>query len=180
DGRWVKAPGKALLRELNKTFHSLPLVAEDLGTITKEVIALRQQFKLPGMKILQFAFDGNPQNSYLPSHHEFNSVVYTGTHDNDTTLSWYQQSDEATQHYIYKYLNCDPGDPMPWPLIKSALASVACLAILPMQDILGLGQGERMNTPGTTAGNWQWRFSWEQISPDLNEQLSSLCQCYDR
>jgi 4-alpha-glucanotransferase len=180
DGRWVKAPGEALLQVLAKEFHALPLVAEDLGTITEEVIALREQFDLPGMKILQFAFDGDPKNVYLPAHHEFNSVVYTGTHDNDTTLSWYEQLDEQDRHYIYRYLNWDPADSMPWPLVKAALASVACLAVLPMQDILALGQGHRMNTPGTTEGNWQWQFNWDQVTPELMQKLHSLCQLYNR
>lgn len=180
NGKWVEAPGQALLQSLHDKFHSLPLAAEDLGIITDEVTQLREQFHLPGMKILQFAFDGDPKNIYLPPHHEFNSVVYTGTHDNDTTLSWYQLQDPHTQEYVYTYLNCNPADAMPWPLIKTALASVSCLAMLPMQDILGLGQGQRMNTPGTTEGNWQWRFNWEQVAPDLAHSLKSLCQRYDR
>ena len=180
DGRWVQAPGEELLYALNEEFHALPLVAEDLGTITDEVNALREQFDLPGMKVLQFAFDGDPKNVYLPPHHEFNSVVYTGTHDNDTTVSWFQQLEKSTQDYVYRYLNCDPAEAMPWPLIKCALASVSCLALLPMQDIMSLGQGHRMNTPGTTEGNWQWRFNWDQVPEDLAQRLSSLCQIYNR
>jgi len=180
NGHWVEAPGEPLLKKLNKVFKHLPLVAEDLGIITKEVDALRQKFDLPGMKILQFAFDGNPHNSYLPHNHEFNSVAYTGTHDNDTTLSWYQQLPEHTHHYIRSYLNTPPGDEMPWPLIRTALASVSCLAVLPMQDILNLGQGQRMNTPGTTEGNWQWRFDWEQIPDGIDQHLRYLVGLYDR
>jgi 4-alpha-glucanotransferase len=180
DGRWVKAPGNELLQQLHDEFHSLPLVAEDLGIITDEVTQLREQFDLPGMKVLQFAFDGDPANVYLPSQHEFNSVVYTGTHDNDTTLSWYQQLDPSLQEYIYRYLNCNPAEAMPWSLIKSALASVACLAVFPMQDILGLGQGHRMNTPGTTEDNWQWRFDWDQVPADLAQKISDLCRMYNR
>jgi len=180
NGRWVEAPGQALLQTLDDRFHSLPLAAEDLGTITDKVTRLRERFHLPGMKVLQFAFDGDPKNIYLPHHHEFNSVVYTGTHDNDTTLSWYEHLEQHSQDYIYNYLGSNPGDAMPWPLIRAALASVSCLAVLPLQDLLGLGQGQRMNTPGTTEGNWQWRFSWDQVSPDLAASLSSLCHQYDR
>lgn len=180
NGRWVRAPGKKLLKSLQDSFHSLPLVAEDLGVITDEVTALREHFKLPGMKILQFAFDGNPQNLYLPHNHEFNSVVYTGTHDNDTTLSWYELLDEHSRQRVQDYVVFGEDETMPWPLIRTALASVACLAVLPMQDILGLGQGERMNTPGTTEGNWGWRFEWSQVPDDLAPQLRDMCHRYDR
>jgi len=180
NGRWVRAPGRKLLQSLQQAFHNLPLVAEDLGVITEEVTALRERFHLPGMKILQFAFDGNPANSYLPHNHEFNSVVYTGTHDNDTSLSWYELLDEAGRSRIRDYLGCREDAPMPWPLIRSALASVACLAVLPMQDVLGLGQGQRMNTPGTTEGNWLWRFNWQQLEQGLAAKLQSLCRRYDR
>ena len=180
NGRWVEAPGKALLKKLNKAFKNLPLIAEDLGTITPEVNALRQEFNLPGMKVLQFAFDFNQRNPYLPHNHEYHSVAYTGTHDNDTTLSWYQQLSQHNQHYVYNYLNTPASDQMPWPLIRAALASVCCLAVLPMQDILGLGQGQRMNTPGTTEGNWQWRFNWSQLHDGLDGDLNQLLRLYDR
>ena len=179
-GRWVKAPGKKLLQTLQNTFHALPLVAEDLGVITDEVTALREKFQLPGMKILQFAFDGNPKNAYLPHNHEFNSVVYTGTHDNDTSLSWYELLDEHTRKLMHDYLAIPDDDAMPWPLIRTALASVACLAVVPVQDVLSLGQGERMNTPGTTEGNWSWRFEWSQLSDDIAPRINTLCQRYDR
>lgn len=180
NGRWVEAPGEALLKKLNKVFKNLPLVAEDLGIITTEVDALRQNFKLPGMKVLQFAFDGNPHNPYLPHNHEYNSVAYTGTHDNDTTLSWYQQLSQDNRNYLHNYLNTPPNDEMPWPLIRTALASVCCLAVLPMQDILSLGEGQRMNTPGTTEGNWQWRFDWTQLHDGLEQDLNQLLRLYDR
>lgn len=180
NGRWVEAPGEALLKRLNKAFKNLPLVAEDLGIITEEVDALRQAFSLPGMKVLQFAFDFNPHNPYLPHNHEYNAVAYTGTHDNDTTLSWYQQLPEHNQHYVYNYLNASTADHMPWPLIRTALASVCCLAVMPMQDILGLGEAHRMNTPGTTEGNWQWRFDWTQVHEQLDTDIKQLLQLYDR
>ena len=180
DGHWVDAPGDALLASLKSSLHQLPLVAEDLGVITDDVTALRKKFHLPGMKILQFAFDGNPANAYLPHNHEYNSVVYTGTHDNDTTVSWFELLNEIQQQAVYDYLGADKNESMPWPLIRASLASVSCLAMLPMQDVLALGNGQRMNTPGTTEGNWQWRFAWEQVSGELASQLKALCHCYER
>ncbi len=178
-GRWVKAPGEALLATLYKHFDHLPLVAEDLGVITPEVNALRQLFQLPGMKILQFAFDGNANNPYLPHNHERNMVAYTGTHDNDTTLSWYQSLaiDEKTR--VNNYLG-NTQESMPWALNRCVLASVARLAILPMQDILGLGQGNRMNVPGTVSGNWQWRYQPSQMSTDLPQRLRRMLGLYGR
>ncbi len=179
EGHWVKAPGEALLSALHEAFHALPLVAEDLGVITPEVDALRNKFGLPGMKILQFAFGGDASNPYLPHNHEKKSVVYTGTHDNDTTLGWYASLTEAEKGHISAYLG-HPGEEMPWPLIRAALASVACLAMLPMQDVLELDGEHRMNTPGTVEGNWRWRFDWEQVRPDLSSHLSGLVRLYGR
>jgi 4-alpha-glucanotransferase len=178
-GRWVKAPGEALLEKLHDTLGALPLVAEDLGVITPEVEVLRDQFGLPGMKILQFAFDGGPENAYLPHNHRINSVVYTGTHDNDTTLSWYESLPEHQQHYVMDYLG-QPRSRMPWALLQCALASVARLTIVPMQDILGLGAGHRMNTPGTTRGNWRWQFSWDQLNQERVDHLAHLVKLYGR
>jgi 4-alpha-glucanotransferase len=180
NGRWVEAPGKQLLATINEHFHQLPLVAEDLGVITDEVTELRISFDLPGMKILQFAFDGDPKNSYLPHNHEFNSTVYTGTHDNDTTVSWYQNLSEEERNRVCDYLGIERGTPMPWPLIRCALASTSCLAVVPLQDILVLGEGHRMNTPGTTEGNWQWRFEWQQLPDVLAHRLAEMCRLYDR
>jgi len=180
DGKWVKAPGKRFLNSIKQHFGMLPLVAEDLGTITKEVTALRKQFDIPGMKILQFAFDGNCDNSYLPHRHEKNSVVYTGTHDNDTTLSWYLQLSGSIKSEMNNYFGYDIGPSMPWPLIRSALASRSNLAIIPMQDLLGLGEGQRMNTPGTTNNNWLWRFNWEQAPENLANTLNELVTLFGR
>ncbi len=179
EGRWVKAPGEELLEALHEAFHALPLVAEDLGVITPEVEALRRRFGLPGMKILQFAFSGEASNPYLPHNHERGSVVYTGTHDNDTTLGWYGALDEAQRSHVSTYLGY-PGEEMPWPLIRAALASVACLAMLPLQDVLGLGSEHRMNTPGTMEGNWSWRFSWDQVATDLPGRLADMVRLYGR
>lgn len=180
-GRWVKAPGEALLKTLFKAMGGagLPLVAENLGIITEEVEALRNQFDIPGMLILQFAFDGGPGNPYLPHNHTANNVVYTGTHDNDTTLSWYEGLSPEQQAHVYHYLG-NPETRMPWALVQSALASVAMLAILPMQDILGLGQGHRMNAPGTVEGNWRWRFTWDQLSDQKVAEFAEMIRLYGR
>jgi 4-alpha-glucanotransferase len=171
EGEWVKAPGTALFKSLEQSNINLPLVAEDLGIITDKVKALRDQFGLPGMKILQFAFDGNPDNSYLPHNHIENCVVYTGTHDNNTTLGWFQE--QTNQQYICEYLNTTP-DKMPWALIEAVFASKANWAIIPMQDILSLDANHRMNTPGIATGNWRWRFNWSQLSPEINNKLRGL------
>ncbi len=179
NGRWVKVPGEALFKALQERFGVLPLVAEDLGVITAEVTRLREHYGLPGMKILQFAFDSDARNPYLPHHHESNSVVYTGTHDNDTTVGWYGKLTPSQAHYVDDYLGMS-GEAMPWPLIRSALASVARLAIIPMQDILMLGSEHRMNTPGTEQGNWTWRFSWDQVSDELPRKLARLTALYGR
>lgn len=179
NGRWVPAPGDALFHALKQHFGVLPLVAEDLGLITPEVHALRRKYSLPCMKVLQFAFDGGAKNLYLPHQHEKNCVVYTGTHDNDTTLGWFQSLAPEQKQYVDDYLGV-PGEPMPWPLIRAALASVAHLAMIPMQDILMLGSEARMNTPGTIEGNWHWRFSWSQVTPDISERVRHLTQLYNR
>jgi 4-alpha-glucanotransferase len=179
DGRWVKAPGEALLRAIFADFPQLPLVAENLGIITPEVEALRVQFNLPGMLILQFAFDGSRDNPYLPYRHSSLEVVYTGTHDNDTTLGWYQQLDAATRKRVDDYLGF-PGEPMPRPLMRAALASVAALAIIPLQDLLELDSAHRMNTPGTTEGNWRWQFDWSQLAENTQGRLRHWLTLYGR
>jgi 4-alpha-glucanotransferase len=178
NGQWVKVPGRALFDFLTKHIN-LPLVAEDLGVITDEVVALRQDFDLPGMKILQFAFDSGADNAYLPHNHEPNSVVYTGTHDNDTTCGWFNSLPEHVKQKLYAYLHCQAAD-MPWALIESAYASVARLAIIPMQDILALDSEHRMNTPGTVDGNWRWRFEWSWLNEGTHACVRHLGQFYDR
>ena len=178
-GQWVKAPGSELLEKIAKKFTDMPLVAEDLGIITAEVDQLRKQFSLPGMKVLQFAFDEDPDNHHLPHNHSIDTVVYTGTHDNDTTASWFYTADDQTRQRVCGYLECSDHD-MPWPLVRSAMMSVAQTAIFPMQDVLGLGTGHRMNLPGTTEGNWQWRFDWSQVDTGLAERLRELTGRYSR
>ncbi len=179
NGRWVKAPGDELFESLHTEFDPLPLVAEDLGIITADVDALRKNHSLPGMKILQFAFGGDSSNPYLPHNQTFDSVVYTGTHDNDTSIGWYESLSAEVQGHLAEYLGY-PAETMPWPLIRSALASVACLAIIPMQDLLSLDGQYRMNTPGTTEGNWRWRFDWSQVDEGLAPRVRKLVHQYGR
>jgi 4-alpha-glucanotransferase len=179
NGRWVKALGDELFERLHQRFGRLPLIAEDLGVITDAVVALRRKYRLPGMKVLQFAFDGGASNPYLPFHHDRDSVVYTGTHDNDTTLGWYLALDADSRALVDEYLG-HPDEPMPWPLVRCALASRSHLAMVPMQDVLALDQAHRMNTPGTGSGNWTWRFEWSQVEPDLAGRLSRLVGLYGR
>ena len=155
EGSWVPGPGAEVLSALVETAGPGTLVAEDLGVITPDVEELRTRFGLPGMKILQFAFDGSTDNPYLPQHHGELTVVYTSTHDNDTTAGWWDQLDERTRDLVRGYV--DPGEPMPWALVRLALESTARLAVVPAQDLLGLGSESRMNTPGTAEGNWAWR-----------------------
>ena len=178
-GKWVKSPGDALFKAFKNHFGELPLVAEDLGTITPEVEALRHRYHLPGMKILQFAFDGDVNNAYLPHCHEPESVVYSGTHDNETTLGWYQGLDVNTRVNVNDYFACSEED-MPWPVNRAVLGSVARTAVIPMQDLLGLDNHARMNVPGVSTGNWGWRFSWEQVPETLSAYLLRLNTLYGR
>jgi 4-alpha-glucanotransferase len=167
NGHWQPVPGDALFTTLHARFGELPLVAEDLGIITPAVTALRQRYGLPGMLVLQFAFDGGADNPYLPHNHSPDAVVYTGTHDNDTTLAWFEALTEPARQNVLDTLKSD--EPMPRALMHAALHSVATLAVIPMQDVLGLGAGHRMNIPGTTSGNWQWRFDWDQLSGEVQD-----------
>lgn len=178
-GTWVKSPGKQLFRALLDEFGELPLIAEDLGIITPAVEALRHKFGIPGMKVLQFAFDGGTDNPYLLHNHERQTVVYTGTHDNNTTKGWYDALPAADKERVRDYLFLTQ-EAMPWPMVRAALASVANTAILPMQDILGLGADARMNIPGTTDGNWRWRFEWTQVEAGLVARLHQMLELYHR
>ena len=161
-GRWCEAPGASLLRALGAGSEGHHFVAEDLGTITPEVHQLRSQFSLPGMLVMQFAFDGSSDNPYLPDNHIEEAVIYTGTHDNDTLVGWYAGLSEASRLYVDEILHCGPGE-MPAALIGAVWHSPARVAMLPLQDLLGLGTEARMNVPGTTQGNWSWRFDWSQV-----------------
>jgi len=157
-GTWRNAPGEALLGTLQEQLGKLPLIAEDLGIITEEVTALRVAFGLPGMKILQFAFGGDDDNPYLPGNFAEDAVVYTGTHDNDTTIGWFKSTDEHVRQHALRILGASADD-MPWAMIACALESPAMLAVIPMQDILELGTEAKFNTPGTLDNNWCWRMS---------------------
>ncbi len=179
DGHWVKSPGHEVLSALVEVAGPGTLVAEDLGVITPEVDALRTEFGLPGMKVLQFAFDGSSENPYLPRHHEEQCVVYTGTHDNDTTLGWWSSIDEATRARVREAVP-DPDEPMPWALVRLALSSVARLAVVPAQDLLGLGDDARMNTPGTDEGNWAWQAPTGSFDGDLAARTRALVVGSDR
>ncbi len=176
-GKWRQAPGDELFRALRTEFGHLPLVAEDLGIITPAVEALRDDHGLPGMKVLHFAFGGERDNAYLPHNHVQNSVVYTGTHDNNTTLGWLEEINFETRTHISDYLG---GNFDSTALIRTAFASVANLAVIPMQDILALGGEHRMNQPGVATGNWRWRFRWEQVSQGTTAWYRHLLELYGR
>jgi len=178
-GRWVKGPGEDLFKAVKRELGTLPIIAEDLGVMTPEVVALREKFKFPGMKVLQFAFLTDPENSFLPHTFEHNCVVYTGTHDNDTSLGWYEKATEYERDFVRRYCKTD-GHEMNWDLIKLSLESVADMAVIPLQDIIGLKSDGRMNFPGTIDGNWEWRFTWDEIKPWMTERLFELTTLYGR
>lgn len=178
-GAWHAAPGAQLLTRLREEFSDLPLAAEDLGDITPDVYELRDAFGLPGMRVLQFAFDGNTANPHLPYLYERSSVAYTGTHDNDTTLGWYSHLDGATAARVDLYLGTN-GAAVPPGLIRAALGSVARLAVIPVQDLLGLGSEARLNTPGTTSGNWAWRLPAGALDAALARACAALNGAYGR
>jgi 4-alpha-glucanotransferase len=171
--------GDALLSAIYCKLPDIHLVAEDLGIITPEVDALRIKFELPGMKILQFAFGGDEHNPYLPEHIDVNSVVYTGTHDNDTTLGWYKQAEPHVVAHLHHYLN-DEAPEMPKALIDLAMHSQGYLAIIPMQDVMGLDTDCRMNTPGTIVNNWQWHFDWDHLTMAHQQALQETVKASGR
>ncbi len=184
NGEWVKAPGVEFFETLGQTLGSLPVMAEDLGVITPEVEQLRDRFNFPGMRILQFAFSGDSDNPYLPHHYIQNCVVYPGTHDNDTTIGWWQQATAGEKQMVAKYLGYSSPEEIKeinWEFIRMALASVASLAIIPLQDVLGLDSSARMNDPRVNAGNWRWRYtSSQQLTPQLSQLLLEMTQLYSR
>jgi 4-alpha-glucanotransferase len=178
-GRWLPGPGDALFKAIGKALGPLPIIAEDLGVITPDVTALRRKFAFPGMRILHFAFDGGSGNAYLPHNHDVDSVVYTGTHDNDTTLGWWASLADAQRERVLDYLGSD-GTEIHWDLIRAACASVADTVVHPMQDVLGLTGEHRMNLPGRGQGYWEWRFAWQQVLPGHAQRLAHLTQLYRR
>ncbi len=179
-GQWVKGPGADFFTALRASLGGLPIIAEDLGVVTPEMIALRDQFDLPGMKVLQFAFAGDPENLFLPHNYVRNCVVYTGTHDNDTTRGWYEYSaSDKERDFARRYLGRD-GKDMAWDLIRLAFASAADLALAPMQDVLNLGTEARMNLPGRPFGNWGWRLQPGQLTGQVSDRLKELTWLYLR
>lgn len=179
NGSWQKAPGEQLLTRLQQVFDPLPLVAEDLGIITPEVVALKEQFGLPGMSVLHFGFSGLPDNPHAPESLVENSVVYTGTHDNDTTLGWLEDLHPGTREWMLTQVATEAGE-MPWPLIVTGLQSVADRVIIPMQDWLELDGSHRMNVPGTIENNWLWQFQWEQVADGLAARIRNWIEQTNR
>ncbi len=173
NGRWVEGPGADFLNVLSAEFGDPPIIAEDLGEITDDVIQLRDRFDLPGMKILQFAFDSGEENDFLPHNYPEHCVVYTGTHDNDTSLGWFESASESDRSFALEYLEIDGSD-YPWQLITAAWESRAAWAVAPMQDLLRLGTEARMNYPSVPAGNWRWRMAPGAFSPALQSDLRHL------
>jgi len=190
-GKWIKGPGAEFFRAVKAELKTLPFVAENLGVITPEVEAMRKEFGLPGMSLLQFAFGNDPQGpSFRPHNYSRELVAYTGGHDNDTTVGWWTSSGvgESTRtaddirkerEFTRSYLGFE-NEPVNWVFIRSVLASVAEIAIVPLQDVLGLASEARMNLPGTTTGNWKWRFSPGALNKSLSERLRQLTQLFDR
>jgi 4-alpha-glucanotransferase len=178
-GSWRMGPGEDFLEAARRELGDLPIIAEDLGLITLEVVALRETFNLPGMKVLQFAFDDDATHSYLPHNYERNCVAYTGTHDNDTSRGWYASAPEDTQEFCRRYLDCKDDD-VPWAMIRAVWSSVAEVAIAPMQDLLELGSEARMNFPSRAEGNWVWRVEAEELSPQLAGRMREVSILYGR
>ncbi len=179
NGTWIKAPGTLLFDTIRSVLGKLPIIAEDLGIITPEVEALRDRYDFPGMKIIQFAFDSGPSNSYLPHNHQNKSVAYSGTHDNDTTAGWYRSLSDSQRNRVNHYVGSRGKDALEC-LVRTMLMSVANTTIIPFQDLLGLGSEARMNIPGTAFGNWGWRFTWDMVARGLAGSVREQIECYGR
>jgi 4-alpha-glucanotransferase len=180
NGEWITAPGLEFFGELEKQLGHLPILAEDLGVITPEVEELRDRFDFPGMKVLQFAFGSDNANPFLPFNFDRNFVVYTGTHDNDTTIGWFEKAEGYERDRVMRYLGGISSIGIHWDLIRLAASSIANQVILPMQDVLGGDGSARMNFPGTIAGNWQWRYQTDQLTPEIEQQLLRITEAYGR
>jgi 4-alpha-glucanotransferase len=179
NGRWMPGPGEKLFNVIQNQLGSLPIIAEDLGVITPDVVALLEKFELPGMRVLQFAFGGTTGNTYLPHHFINNMVVYIGTHDNDTAIGWFNTATEHERIFVCKYLRTE-GVEINWDLIHAASQTVADMVIYTMQDVLGLNSEHRMNLPGKPDGNWEWRFSWDQLDAQHAEKLYEIAAMHGR
>ena len=181
NGCWIKAPGLALFNKIREKLGVLPIMAEDLGEIDQDVIDLRDHFQFPGMNILHFAFGSDSQNPYLPFNINHNSVVYTGTHDNNTTVGWYyDNTSEYGQKHLSEYIGAHSSHGVAWDLIRLALSSVSNQAIIPLQDIFSLGSDARMNTPGLAEGNWGWRYRAEALTSEYSNRLRDMVMIYGR
>lgn len=178
-GRWVPGPGAKLFEAFQHAMGTLPIIAEDLGMITPDVVELREKFKLPGMRILQFAFGEDESHHFLPHHYVPNSVAYTGTHDNDTSIGWWHTATPREKGFAQKYLVSD-GQMIHWDMIRAISNSEANTVIISMQDVLGLSGEHRMNFPGQQDGSWEWRFTWEQVRPEQTLQLATITSQYRR
>lgn len=178
-GEWVPCPGRELFEAILNELGEVPIIAEDLGVVTDDVEALRDDFGLPGMKILQFAFDSSEASDFLPHTYTRNCVVYTGTHDNETLLGWYGNAKKEDREYMLGYIGSD-GKTLHWDMIRTAWASVADTAIIPYQDCLGLGNEARMNLPGTTIDNWQWRAQSGDFRPEIADRLARMTKLFGR
>ncbi|MFO7977679.1 MAG: 4-alpha-glucanotransferase, partial [Bacteroidales bacterium] len=178
-GQWVPAPGEQMLEQVYKQLGNLPIIAEDLGVITPDVVALRKKFGMPGMKILQFAFDSAEENDFIPHTYDKNCVVYTGTHDNNTTLGQYLSVEASDREYMHEYFDLDSEDPA-WSFIRLAWSTVADMAIAPMQDLLRLEENARMNFPGKASGFWKWRYRKEMLKQSHAEELLHITKLYGR
>lgn len=178
-GEWIPGPGVAFFEAVRASMGDPPIVVEDLGVITREIRTLRDSLGYPGMAVLQFAFADDARNPYLPHNHRENLVVYTGTHDNDTTLGWFCSLGDWERNNVLRYLACDGSDIVS-DMIRAAYSSVAKLAIVPMQDILNLGSDARLNVPGTATGNWAWRFRWDQVDGGRVRWLREAAEQYAR
>lgn len=179
NGTWKQCPGEKLFTAFQNAFPELPIIAEDLGFITPDVVRLREKFGLPGMCILQFAFSGGQSNPYLPHNYQQNLVAYTGTHDNDTIAGWWNSASEEEKAFAKQYLGSD-GQDIVWDMMRALSKSVANTVIFPMQDVLGLSGDHRMNFPGQPAGNWEWRFSWDQVLPEIAKKLVKMSADHGR
>ncbi|MEH2011519.1 4-alpha-glucanotransferase [Nostoc sp.] len=180
NGKWVEAPGDAFFEVIRQKLGKLPVLAEDLGVITPGVEALRDKYEFPGMKILQFAFSADAANPFLPFNYPRNAVVYTGTHDNDTTLGWFDTASDQEKQNLLLYLGSISPEGIHWDLIRLALSSIANQAIIPLQDILGLGNQARMNFPSIPEGNWEWRYQTAALTQELGDRLKVLTELNGR
>ncbi|MDP3450280.1 MAG: 4-alpha-glucanotransferase, partial [Anaerolineaceae bacterium] len=178
-GKWKKGPGKTVFEAIEKELHALPIIAEDLGEMDPGVYALRDALNLPGMKVLQFAFASDASDPFLPHNYPSNCVVYTGTHDNDTSVGWYRQAPEKERDFYRRYL-ARSGDDIAWDLIRAAWSSKANYAIAPLQDLLNLGTEARMNYPGKPSGNWGWRYLSSHLSEPMANRLREQNVLYGR